>query len=205
MIQLDEILQAYAVRFTSFMIERLGEEISKIDNIILYGSVARGTADRDSDVDIFVDTTHDIKEKVNEILEEFYDSREYTLFRSKGVNNDIELKVGELSEWGDLHRSISSTGKVLWGRYKTTEEPIGTEHKIIFYWDKIGRSRSSFLNKLYGFKSKDKKIIGLLENWGGKKTGKSSIMIPIQYKQDMFKLIEEYDVNAKNIEVYSLD
>lgn len=202
---MDEKLKAYAARFASFLIERLGEETSKIDNIILYGSVARGTADSDSDVDIFVDTSHELEEKINEILEEFYDSREYTLFRSKGVNNEIELKIGELSEWEDLHRSISSTGKVLWGRYKTTEEPIGTEHKIIFFWDKIGRSRSSFLNKLYGYESKDKKIVGLLEKWDGKKIGKSSIMIPIRYKQDMIELIEEYDVDAKNIEVYSLD
>ncbi len=202
---MDEILNAYAARFTSFLIEKLGEEISKIDNIVLYGSVARGTADKESDVDIFVDTSHEIEEKINETLEEFYNSREYTLFRSKGVDNEIELKIGELSEWEDLHRSISSTGKVLWGRYKTTEEPIGTKHKIIFFWDKIGRSRSSFLNKLYGYKSKDKNIVGFLEKWNGKKIGKSSIIIPFQYKEDMLELIEEYDVNAKNIEVYSLD
>lgn len=202
---MNEILKAYAVRFTSFLIEKLGKDTSEIDNIILYGSVARGTADKESDIDIFIDTSHNIKERINEILEEFYDSREYTLFRSKGVNNEIELKIGELTEWKDLHRSISSSGKVLWGRYKTTEEPIGTEHKIIFSWDKIGRSRSSFLNRLYGYESKDKKIIGLLEKWGGKKIGKSSIMIPIQHKEDMLGLIEEYNVNAKNIEVYSLD
>ncbi len=202
---MDEILNAYAARFTSFLIEKLGKDISKIDNIILYGSVARGTADKESDVDIFVDTSHELEEKINEILEEFYNSREYTLFRSKGVNNEIELKIGELSEWEDLHRSISSTGRVLWGRYKITEEPIGTEHKIIFFWDKIGRSRSSFLNKLYGYKSKDKNIVGLLEKWGGKKIGKSSIIIPFQYKEDMLELIEEYDVNAKNIEVFSLE
>ncbi len=202
---MNEILKAYAVRFTSFLIEKLGKDTSEIDNIILYGSVARGTADKESDIDIFIDTSHNIKERINEILEEFYDSREYTLFRSKGVNNEIELKIGELTEWKDLHRSISSSGKVLWGRYKTTEEPIGTEHKIIFSWDKIGRSRSSFLNRLYGYESKDKKIIGLLEKWGGKKIGKSSIMIPIQHKEDMLGLVEEYNVNAKNIEVYSLD
>ncbi|MFW5953484.1 MAG: nucleotidyltransferase domain-containing protein [Candidatus Natronoplasma sp.] len=202
---MDEILKAYSARFTSFLIEKLGRETSKIDNIILYGSVARGTADEESDVDIFVDTSHEMEEMINEILEEFYDSREFTLFRSKGVDNEIELKIGELSEWKDLHRSISSTGKVLWGRYKTTEEPIGTQHKIIFYWDKIGRSRSSFLNKLYGYESKEKKIVGLLEKWNGKKIGKSSIMIPIQHKEDMLELIEEYDVNAKNIEVFSLE
>gem|GEM_PF-5306215 len=30
-----------------------------------------------------------MEEKINEILEEFYDSREFTLFRSKGVKNEI--------------------------------------------------------------------------------------------------------------------
>lgn len=202
---MDNLLRAYALRFTSFLIERLGEETSKIDNIILYGSVAKGTADKSSDLDIFVDTKHDLRNKIRNISDEFYNSRDYTLFKSKGVNNDIELKVGELSKWEDLHRSISSTGKLLWGRYKVTEKPIGTKHKIIFFWEKIGKSRTSFLNKLYGYETEEKNIVGLLEEWGGKKIGKSSIMIPIHYKDDMMELIEKYNVNAKNIEVYSLD
>lgn len=202
---MNKKLKSYATRFTSFLIEKMGKDISKIDNIILYGSVARGTADKKSDVDLFIDTKHDIEEKIDNILEQFYNSREYTLFRTKGVKNEIEIKTGELKEWEELHQSISSTGIVLWGNYKATEKPIGTEHQIIFYWDKIEKSRTSFLNKLYGYKTQENKRIGLLEKWGGQKIGKSSVMIPIQYKEQILELIKKHKVNAKNIEIYTIE
>ena len=37
----------------------------------------------------------------------------------------------------------------------------------------------------------------------GKKLGKSSIMIPIQHKDELFKLFQQYKVQAKTIEIYS--
>lgn len=202
MISLNEGLRGYASRFASFLIEKMGEEASKIDHIILYGSVARGTSTEESDIDVFIDTEAELEERAKEILSEFYESRDFTLFKAKGIDNEISLKVGKLEEWEELHRSITSTGIVLWGPFKATGKPIGTEHMVIFYWDKVGRSRTSFLNKLYGFETKGEKREGLLEQWGGEKVGKSSVIIPIKYKDKMMELIREHKVHARNMEVF---
>lgn len=197
-------IKAYASTFVSFLLGKLGDKIKDIDKIILYGSVAEGEATRESDVDIFIDTKKKLKEEIEKIVEEFYKSREATLFKLQGIENEMSVKVGELKEWKELHRSIASSGIVLWGRFEAKEKPIGSEHRIIFYWDRIGRSRGAFLNKIYGFKGKEKKHRGLLDEWGGKKIGKSCVLIPIRYKDEMIGLIKKYNVNAKNIEVFAL-
>ncbi len=204
-IKLSEEIRAYASRFVSFLLDNLDNKINDINQIILYGSVAKGTATKKSDVDIFIDTkTNDkkIKEASDEILENFYKSRDYLLFKTRGVDNEISLKVGKLRDWRELHKSITATGKVLWGDFKATETPVGTKHMILLYWDKVGKSRTSFLNKLYGFKTKGKELEGLIEKWNGEKTGKSSVIIPFKYKDQMFTLLKEYEVNAKSKEVF---
>jgi len=197
--------QAYASSFVSFLIRRLEDNMKEIDRIILYGSVAKGNAMKTSDVDIFIDTKKDLKKKVNNIIDEFYDSREALLFKVKGIRNEINVKTGELKNWRELHRSIISSGVTLWGRYEAREKPIGTRHKIIFYWDKIERNRGAFLNKIYGFKSRGKRYTGLLEKMDGGRIGKSSIIVPIEYKEEIIDLLKKYDVHVKNIEVFTLD
>lgn len=199
------MLLAYASRFVSLLLEELEDKVQEVDQIILYGSVARGTATEESDVDIFVDTEEDLEDKVDSILEKFYDSREYTLFKSKGIDNEISVKVGELEKWEELHRSITSTGKVLWGDFKARETPIGTEHKLLIYWEGVGKSRTSFLNKLYGYKTKDREVKGLLGKVDGKKTGKSSIIVPFKHRDRVFELFEKYNVDARSVEVFSVE
>ena len=46
-------LIAYAADFVSFLLERLGETDIVINQIILFGSVSRAEAQKDSDVDIY--------------------------------------------------------------------------------------------------------------------------------------------------------
>lgn len=195
----------YASTFVSFMLNRLGSGIERIDRVILYGSAARGEATKESDIDIFIDTKEDLEGKIEKILNEFYDSREAALFKVYGIANEISVKVGELKKWKELHRSITSGGIMLWGRFETKEKPIGTSHKIIFFWDKIEKNRGAFLNKLYGFSSQGRRYEGLLEKWDGGKTGKSSVIIPLRHKEEMLGILKKYGVNAKNIEVFTME
>ena len=198
-------VQAYASTFASFLMRKFGDNIKDIDRIILYGSVAKGNAMKNSDVDIFIDTKKDLKKEVSDIIDEFYKSREALLFKTKRIENEINVKTGELKNWRELHRSIISTGVTLWGRYEALEKPIGSQHKIIFYWDKIEKNRGAFLNKIYGFKSGEKRYTGLLEKINGGKIGKSSIILPIEHKEEIIGLLKKYGVHAKSIEIFTID
>ena len=199
------MLKNYASYFVSYLLSNL-KNVENMERIVLYGSVARDEAVRESDVDIFIEVKKKkikSEKEIGEIEKKFYQSREAALFKSKGIDNKFSVKIGTLQEWGDLYKSIASTGIVLYGPYEARDLPSGVKHFIIVFWEKIGKNRGSFLNKLYGFKIKDKHYNGLLVKFNGKKIGKSCIMLPIQYKNDIFKLLKEHKVKAKALEVFS--
>ncbi len=196
-------MKSYASTFVSFLLRKVGPK--RIDRIILFGSVAKGESTKDSDVDIFIDTREKIKDRIEKVVKDFYKSREAAIFRSRGIDNEIAVKVGELKKWKELHRVITSTGIVLWGEFQAKKRPIGSKHEVVFHWDKIGKNRGAFLNKLYGFRVKDKEYKGLLEKLGGRRMGKSCIIIPHQHKEKIYELIKKYKVEAKTLEVFALE
>ncbi len=197
------MIKAYASYFVSYLLMNLKEELNDIGWVILFGSAAKDEATKESDIDLFIvlkKKNRSLEKKIERTLNEYYKSREALLFKVKGIDNKINLIIGRLEEWGDLRVSIESTGIVFYGRYV----PYKIEGKkyTIFFWDNIKRNRGAFLNKIYGFKSKDKKYTGLLEKYGGKKLGKSTIMVPMEYRDDILKTQKYYGVNSKIIEVY---
>lgn len=200
------MLKEYAMCFVAYLFSNLGKEKENIERVILFGSVAREEAEKESDIDIFIEVKKKTKKIENEIKkteEKFYGSREASLFKLKNIDNKFNIKIGKLSEWTELERSIASTGIVLYSNYEIKKLPFGVKHFIIVFWNKIGKNRGAFLNKLYGFKIKNKYYSGLISKFSGKKLGKSCLMLPIQYKKDILKLLEEYKVEAKIIEVFS--
>lgn len=199
------MLISYSSYFVAYLLDNLQNK-DNIIRIILFGSVAKNEATKESDIDIFIEVktqTKSFEVNVKKIENEFYKSREVSLFKSKGINNKLNIKIGKIKDWEDLYKSIASTGIILYGPYEAKEMPLGVNHFIIIFWDKIEKNRGSLLNKLYGFKIKDKRYEGLLSKFNGKKIGKSCVMFPIQYKNDLFKLLKEYKVNAKSIEVFN--
>ena len=197
------MIKAYSSYFVSYLLYELGD-YDNIKNIILFGSVSTGNATSESDVDIFIEVKKDnsgFKKNVEKILEKFYKSREAMIFKNKGVDNKINIIIGKLDDWRDLKKSIESTGIVLYGSF-IASGGLGGRKYVIISWDKIGKNRGAFLNKIYGFKVGDKRYKGLIEIYGGKKIGKSSLMIPVENKDEIFKAIKDYDVNARLIEVY---
>jgi len=198
------MLKAYASYFVAYLLSNL-ENTGDIERIVLYGSVARGEATKESDIDIFIEIkkkTKKLEKEIKEIIEKFYQSREAVLFKAKGIENKFNVKIGDLKYWKDLYKSIASTGIVLYGPYEAKELPSGVNHFIIVFWERIRKNRGAFLNKIYGFKFKKKSYVGLLSRIGGRKLGKSCIMVPVQYKKDIFKLLRKYRVNAKTIEIF---
>ena len=196
-------LKSYSSTFVAYLISNLTYELEEINAIILYGSVAKGEATSKSDVDIFVDTkSKKVETKIKKIVKDFYATREAAIFKVKGIDNELSVKVGELKKWKDLHQSIMGSGFILWGRYEWKEIPSAVRHMLIFSWEKIGKNRGAFLNRLYGFSSKGKKHEGLLPKIEGRKLGKSSIIIPMKYKDDVIPLFKKYNVKVRQLEVF---
>ncbi|MCK5282367.1 MAG: nucleotidyltransferase domain-containing protein [Nanoarchaeota archaeon] len=197
---MSNMMIRYAYVYVDFLMESL--DFTKINKIILYGSVAKNESDKHSDIDIFIDTD-DIKlnRKINNQHDKFYESKQFLKFRALGIDNEISLKVGKLEDWESLYKSMMSTGIVLYSGVEG-KKPSSSKHMILFYWDKIGINRGAFLNSLYGFNLKGKRYKGLIEKHDGIKSGKSSVIFPIQLKDEIIKLIKKYKVNAKNIEVF---
>ena len=199
------MLKSYASYFTAFLLGNLKNK-GNIIRIVLYGSAAKGEATKESDVDIFMEVkkkTGKFEDEIRQVEEGFYKSREASLFKAKGVENRFSIKCGDLKAWKELYRSIASTGVILYGPYEARELPSGTRHFIIVFWESIGRNRGSFLNKLYGFKARDKRYKGMLLKSDGRKLGKSCIMLPVQYKNDIFRLLRKHEVKANVLEVFT--
>ena len=96
--------------FVSFLMQNL-KGADKIKNIILFGSVARNEASKDSDIDLFVEIKKESKkfsEELQKTIEDFYKSREALIFKTKGIDNKINIITGNIDNWKDLKKSITS-------------------------------------------------------------------------------------------------
>jgi|TARA_B100001971_G_scaffold175065_1_gene168594 predicted nucleotidyltransferase len=194
--------KAYASYFVSHLLKSI-KKTDQINRILLFGSGAKGEANKNSDIDIFIEVnkkTKKLEDEVTKITEDFYKSREALLFKAKGINNKINIIMDKLENWKNLKKSIESTGIQLYGPAMISGK--GNKKYAIIHWNKINKNRGAFLNKLYGFKSKNKKYKGLIETLEGEKLGKSCIMIPTTNTNIIEKLLKKYQVRAKIIEVY---
>jgi len=205
---LNSELKKYAFTFTNFVINNIEEKyLEDINSIILFGSVAQNRASEESDVDMFFDTdtskskTDKLRKVLNKIKEEFLLSNEALKFKSKKIYNEINFVIGNLKEWPEMKKSISSAGLIFYGKYTGIFQHKGLRHHIIFFWESVGKNRGAFLNKLYGYKIGKNRYTGFLDR-KGTKIGKSAAIIPIEYTGEFIKILKKYEVEYKLFDVY---
>jgi len=120
----NEII-SYALAFTSFLLRR----VQNVNAVVLFGSVARGDYDNESDIDLFIETEESEK-KIEETLKLFKKSKEHEKYLDLGTENQISLKVGKLKDWSSLRESILDNGITLYGKYENLPENL--KHFILF-------------------------------------------------------------------------
>lgn len=199
-----ENLVAYAAHFVSFLLD---DDVAKnIDKIVLFGSVARGVFDEESDIDIFVDSKKNIEKEVNLAVSIFLHSEAQKKWELKGLKNSLSVKTGELNKW-KLKRDILTDGILLYGKYK--ELPESTEYYLL-----INPSFKSFKKlekvklwrKLHGYKQKvGKKVYktnGIVEKLGGKRI-ETGIIVSIKNKKELLDFLNEEKVPYIVNEIWS--
>ena len=199
-----EQLIAYAESFVSFLLD---DSIAKdISRLILFGSVARGDFDKESDIDLFIDTKKNIEKEAVKVLNLFNQSETRKKWELKGVENEISLKVGNLDEW-KLKRELISDGILLYGKLK--ESPEKFEHYLLLRpkFKNFKKSKQvSMWRTLYGYKQKvGKKIYetsGLVQTKGGKRIN-SGILIPSNNKKEISHFLNKSNMNYDVNEIWS--
>ncbi len=193
-------LTAYAMDFSSFLIQKIATA-EKIRNIILFGSVARGEAGKESDVDIFIDVVKNypaLEKGIRKSADAFkFSSRYKNYWKPLGIENEIQLTIGELNKWKELKPSLASNGILLYGKFKPElKEGI---HRAFFVWENIkpNARRVSFNKKLFGHKQGGKFYNGLLQELNGERVGKGCIAVPLENAASFQQLFRKCGVSVK--------
>ena len=190
----------------AYLVSSISEnELKCVRNVLLFGSAARFAASEESDIDIFFDVSASerfrlaLRAKLNKAGEQFYLTNTALEFKSKGIDNELSIKVGKLEKWEQLAQSISSYGIIIYGKYDA--KPPGTKSYTILSW-KSPKNKGALLNKLYGYRANDKRYPGLLQKTNGVRLGRAVIMVPAHAKDMFIDAMEKYKVNYSQYDVW---
>ncbi len=196
----SEPLLSYALDFVSFLMQKTARK-AEIKQIILYGSVARGEAGKDSDIDLFVDVLKfssalekEIQEKKSSFLKSAKVKNYWSLL---GINNELRVVIGELEKWKELHPSLIANGLVLYGKYLPAIKE--GKHQTFFIWENVKpNSRRVLFNKqLFGFTQNEKHYDGLLQKYAGERLGKGCISVALEHAEPFLKLFRRHKVSVR--------
>ena len=198
----------YAVLATAYLVSSLSEsELKRVHSVLLFGSAARLAASEESDIDIFFDVSAPrrfqlaLRAKLNKTADQFSLTNAALEFKSKGVDNELSIRVGKLEEWKELAQSISSHGIVLYGKY--IARSLDVKAYTILSLETSGKFKGALLNKIYGYKANNKRYSGLLEkNKGSIKLGKATIMVPAKSRDIFIEVLDKYKVNYSRRDVW---
>lgn len=179
---------AVAKQILNKIIDRLSE-IKEVKAIILYGSFARGEFGSRSDIDLFILTSKDIKDKVEEKVIEL----ENQIHRSiqPTLRTVKQLKATD----SGLLQSIFQEGKILFLR-EYFDFPVSSllEQKpfVIYKFDisHLKQNKKAQVNrKFYGYKDKGYNYEGLIHKVGGSKLSSGCVIVPFSHDK---KRIEDF-------------
>jgi len=205
-----EYALSYVYDFLRILAGKAGDDVG---DIILFGSVARGYFDKESDVDVFVNVSKDkektVQDAVNKAQNEFevYSRRTWKL---QGIDMPIKCIVGNIDSdrWSELKREIISSGISLYGRYR--ELPGKLEHCFIFSFSLSGLKpgdRVSVVRKIYGYSTKKGEKTythsGILYDAGGEKVNPGVILVPAKYYKKVFGFFKKNGVYFRTREVWT--
>ena len=199
-----ETLIAYTYAWLSFLFREPYVK-GKIRSIHLFGSVARNEFDEESDIDVFVNVTQ--KEAVRPVeiacrrsLKKFYNSKEFKKFELRGIRNEVSPKIGMISKWPELKKSIERESLLLYA-----VSMFGKLEKgfiLILESMREPAKRNRVMRYLFGRRERKFKRIGKVEELGGRKLTARSFLIPAKNFNQIAKFLNKEKVKFTLVEVW---
>ena len=188
---------SYVYDFASILAEDK-EVTDSIRRIILFGSSIRDELDRMSDIDIFIDTTSPIDDKVKKRLN-LFDEIARKKWHSRKISYPIKCIVGDLddSRWDNIREELIAQSIVLYG--PLLELPEGLNQKVLveYVLQKIPqKAKVKFLRDFFGYSNKKEKKVyyhkGMVEKLGGRKV--NAIIIPREHLKKFKEFLHKYRI-----------
>ena len=196
-----DMLLPYAMEFASFLMQNISDK-ANIRKIILYGSVARGDAGKDSDIDLFIDlfkASKQFERSIANVIKRFHESQHFReKWKLMGIENEIDCKAGRLDEWKDLKQSIIANGITLFGKYEGSTDG---KSAVLITWGglKPEWKRVELSKKLYGYTYRGDRFPGLLEDVKGTKLGANCILVPVDGMERVISTLEKMGASPKRL------
>lgn len=191
---------SYAAAFISFVLPKI-----EVDEIILFGSSARGEAAKESDIDIFFNTKtnqENTKKIIKQELDKFYKSSLYEQYVLRGIKNLIHIEIGDLEKW-KLKRSIISEGIVLYGKYKSTPEKLKAYLNINIKPIKNIAKRNRIIRKLIGRKENNYQTEGLIKQFEGRQLAPTTFILPLEKSSEIIKFLSSEKIDFQFFEFWT--
>ncbi len=205
---MNKELVAYAGHFVSFLIQNIDRKnLGNVKEMILFGSVARGEAGKESDVDLFINVFREdsaVEKAISFLVKKFYASQAFKgHWKLLGVENEIKCIVGRLERWKDLEPSVISDGIILYGKYAGLAK--GKAFALV-YWGKVKpETKRVFLSKkLYGYAYRGKSYKGAMEGADAVKLGSNCLLVPLENSRAVLHIFKELGVQTRTIHVSRL-
>lgn len=193
---------AYASAFAAFILPKID-----VKEVILFGSVARGQATAESDIDLFFNIEKEEEaEKIKAIIKreliKFQKSKIAEVWHLKGIKNEIKQEVGVLEKW-KLKRSLIAEGIQLYGKYRELPEKL--KHWVFFSISPIKNiaKRNKVTRALFGRKEKKYSTTGMIEKVNGKKLTSLSFVIPVENAGEFMNFLSAEKINYILFELWS--
>ena len=177
-------------------------EMKEIKVVILYGSLARGEFASRSDIDLFIITVREIKDRVEEKVIEL----ENQIHRSiqPTIRTEKQLKTTD----SGLLQNIFQEGKVLFLReYFDFPVSLLLEQKpfVIYRFDisNLKQNRKAEFNrKLYGYRDKKYTYEGLTHKVNASKLSSGCIIVPFSNKRKVEEFFGKKRIKFEEIRVW---
>jgi len=187
--------------------------IDKIDAIILFGSIAQGTFDNESDIDIFIQVKNSsdktiVEKEVSKILTVFEINCEKT-WTLKQIDFAIKPLIGRLDEdrWKQLAEEISSTSCILYGKYNFKPDELKNYALVSFSLNTLKQNdKMKVIRTLYGYTIKNNKknyiITGIVNKINGIKLNSNTILVPANNTKYVRDIFNKFKLEVKYKEVW---
>lgn len=188
--------------------------IKAVQSVILFGSVARGEADKRSDLDVLV--VFDSAKPLSKIKEKT-EVGEVALDMEREFDTGIQV-VFTNRNFEKLDRSfvedVIKEGMIIYGTVPEVDvnrlklEPYSL---IYFSLSKLSRADKMKLRRiLYGHETKKEykgkiyksKLVGLVDQLGGTRTGIASVLVPFKKSKTVMDVLKKFGTEHSKIDVW---